>query len=294
MTIETDYKSLFPATAFDRRRFVSTSVGAAVGAGFAAAVQPVAAQTVIRTDLQGLVAGVVTIGDSRIPAYRAKPNGTGPSPTVLVVSEVFGVHEHIADLCRRLAKIGYYAIAPEFFIRQGDVKTGDMKQVFAVVSRVPDEQVMGDCEAAMTFAAVDGADTARSAITGFCWGGRIVWLYAARSSRLKCGAAWYGKLADTFNPQLQTTTAISIAPSLRAPVLGLYGQNDESIPQTSVDAMRAALAAPGATPSAQQSRIVVYPEAGHAFNADYRPSYVKSAADDGWKRMLEWFKAHGV
>ncbi|CAN5151991.1 dienelactone hydrolase family protein [soil metagenome] len=290
MSIETEYRSLFPETPFDRRRFMSTSVGV----GFAAAVQPVIAQTMITTDTQGLVAGVVSIGDSRTPAYRAKPVGSGPFPLVIVVSEIFGVHEHIADVCRRLAKVGYYAIAPEFFVRQGDVKTGEMSKVMAVVAQVPDTQVLADCDAAMAFAGVDGGDQARSAITGFCWGGRIVWLYSAQNPRVKAGVAWYGRLTDSFNAALNPTTALSIAAKVRAPVLGLYGGQDQGIPQDGIVKMKAALAAPDASPAAKKSEFVVYPEAGHAFNADYRPSYVKTAADDGWKRMLAWFKVNGV
>lgn len=289
--VEEELKSLLPDQKFDRRHFMR----AGIGIGFAAAVSPIAAQTQIKTDSTGLVAGPVQIasGKDSIPGYRAKPAQASKPAVVLVISEVFGVHEHIADLCRRLAKSGYYAIAPELFVRQGDVAhQATIKEVIDVVAQAPDAQVLGDLDACVAHAAGDGGDVARLAMTGFCWGGRIVWLYAAHSRSLKAGAAWYGRLNGSFNPALQPTNPIDIAASLNAPVLGLYGGKDEGITADSIERMRAALAQGGAP--ARASQIIVYPDAPHAFNADYRPSYRADAAQDGWRRMLAWFAKYGV
>ena len=265
------------------------------GTGFASAVQPIVAQTEIKTGDAGLVAGEVTVrvGNFKMPAYRAMPAGEGNPPVVLVVSEIFGVHEHIADVVRRFAQQGYLAIAPELFERQGDASSyiEIPKLIDEVVSRVPDAQVMADLDACVAWAGAQGGDVARTAVTGFCWGGRITWLYAAHNRALKSGVAWYGKLVGPINA-LQTTQPVDAAARLAAPVLGLYGGQDASIPQESVEAMKAALAAGNA--SAKQSRFVVYPDAPHAFHADYRPGYRKDAADDGWQRCLAWFKAHGA
>lgn len=257
-----------------RRAFVVSSLAT----GFALAVRPVTAQT-ITTDATGLVAGEVKIG--QMPAYSAKPEGKGPFPLILVVHEVFGVHEHIKDVCRRLAKAGYHAVAPELFARQGDVsKMTDIPKILELVNKVPDAQVFADLDATVAWAKAD-----KVGITGFCWGGRIVWLYAARSPKLKAGVAWYGRLSNAPNA-FQTKSALDVATELKAPVLGLYGGKDSGIPLAHVEMMRREIKAP--------SEIVVYPEAGHAFNADYRPSYVKSAADDGWARMLAFFKKQGL
>ena len=286
-----DLDSLLPARNYDRRAFVRT----ALGSGFAAAVLPAGAQTV-RTDSAGLVVGEVTIpvGNFQLPAYRAMPaHATGALPTVLVVSEIFGVHDHIADIARRFAKRGYLAIAPELFARQGDPGSyGEISKLIAeVIDKVPDAQVLGDLDACARWAAAHGGDGGRLAVTGFCWGGRIVWLYAAHNPSLKCGVAWYGRLAGESNA-LRPRQPIDLAAELRAPVLGLYGAQDQGIPLADVERMRAALAHGSA--AARRSQIHVYAEAGHAFNADYRASYVKSAADDGWRRCLAWFAAHGV
>jgi carboxymethylenebutenolidase len=289
--IEEELKSLLPDPKIDRRHFIRASVGI----GFAAAVAPIAAQTQIKTDTEGLIAGAVQIatGKDSIPGYRAKPAQVNKPAVVLVVSEIFGVHEHIADLCRRLAKAGYYAIAPELFVRQGDVAhQASIKEVIDVVARAPDAQVLGDLDACVAHAAADGGDVERLAITGFCWGGRIVWMYAAHSKSLKAGAAWYGRLTSGFNPALQPTNPIDVAARLQAPVLGFYGGQDDGIPQDSIERMRAALAQ-GGGPS-RASRIIVYPDAPHAFNADYRPSYRPEAAHDAWRRMLAWFAEQGV
>jgi len=286
-----DLDSLVPERRFNRRDFVCTTVGS----GFAAAVLPVTAQTVIQTDTEGLTAGAVTIpvGDFKMPAYRAMPAGKANAPVVLVVSEIFGVHEHIADVARRLAKQGYMAIAPELFVRQGDAKayTEISKLMSEVVGKVPDAQVMGDLDATVAWARAEGADTSRLGITGFCWGGRVVWLYSAHNPGLKAGVAWYGRLVGTPSP-LTPQHPLDLADKLHAPVLGLYGGQDQGIPLDTVDKMKTALA--NGSKAAKASQFVVYPEAGHAFHADYRPSYKREAAADGWARCLAWFKANGV
>jgi len=288
--IEQDVDSLAPSRGFNRRDFVRTSVGS----GFAAAVLPVTAQT-IKTDTNGLLAGEVTIpvGDFKMPAYRAAPAGKANAPVILVVSEIFGVHEHIADVARRFAKAGYFAVAPELFVRQGDAGSyGEISKLIAeVVSKVPDAQVMGDLDAATVWAKGQGADTSKLGVTGFCWGGRITWLFDAHSPGVKAGVAWYGRLVGANN-QLTPTNPIDLTGKLNGPVLGLYGGADQGIPQDTVEKMKAALASGDA--SAKKSEFVVYPDAPHAFHADYRPSYRKEAAEDGWKRCLAWFKANGV
>ena len=288
--LHADVDSLTPTRDFSRRDFVRTSVGS----GFAAAVLPVTAQT-IKTDTNGLTAGEVTIpvGDFKMPAYRAAPAGKANAPVILVVSEIFGVHEHIADVARRFAKAGYFAVAPELFVRQGDAGSyGEISKLMAeVVSKVPDAQVMGDLDAAATWAKGQGADTAKLGITGFCWGGRITWLFDAHNPGVKAAVAWYGRLVGTSNP-LTPANPIDLTAKLNAPVLGLYGGADQGIPQDTVEKMKTVLASGSA--AAKKSEFVVYPDAPHAFNADYRPSYRKEAAEDGWKRCLAWFKANGV
>jgi carboxymethylenebutenolidase len=285
---ESDLLSLVPTRDWNRRNFVVT----VLASGFALAVQPVSAQT-ITTDVQGLIAGEVKIPvkDGEIPAYRAMPAGGGPFPVALVVQEIFGVHEHIKDLCRRLAKSGYLAVAPELYARQGDVsRMKDIQEILStVVSKVPDAQVMGDLDAAAAWAAGTGeGDISRLAVTGFCWGGRITWLYAAHNPKVKAGAAWYGRLVGQTG-DLAPANPIDLASALTVPVLGLYGGADQGIPLDTVEKMRGALAA-----GKSGSEIVVYREAPHGFNADYRPSYRKDAATDGWTRMLAWFKRNGA
>jgi carboxymethylenebutenolidase len=231
------------------------------------------------------------VKDGEIPAYRAMPAGGGPFPVALVVQEIFGVHEHIKDLCRRLAKSGYLAVAPELYARQGDVsRMKDIQEILStVVSKVPDAQVMGDLDAAAAWAAGTGeGDISRLAVTGFCWGGRITWLYAAHNPKVKAGAAWYGRLVGQTG-DLAPANPIDLASALTVPVLGLYGGADQGIPLDTVEKMRGALAA-----GKSGSEIVVYREAPHGFNADYRPSYRKDAATDGWTRMLAWFKRNGA
>jgi carboxymethylenebutenolidase len=283
-----DLRSLLPETECSRRQFVVT----ALSAGFALAVQPVTAQT-ITTDATGLTAGEVKIpvADGEIPAYRAMPASGGPFPVALVVQEIFAVHEHIKDICRRFAKLGFLGVAPELYARQGDVtKIANINEILSkVVSKVPDTQVMSDLDAAVTWAQKSGkGNIDKLGVIGFCWGGRIVWLYAAHSPRLKAGVAWYGRLVGQAN-ELQPKNPIDVAAALKAPVLGLYGGADQGIPNETVEQMRQALKAAGG-----RSEIVLYPEAPHGFHADYRPSYRKEAAEDGWKRLQEWFKKHGV
>src|SRR5215471_8913799 len=279
--------SLLPPAALTRRGFVVTSLAAC----FALAVQPVSAETIV-TDSNGLTVGEVKIPVSggEIPGYRAMPAEGGPFPTVLVVHEVFGVHEHIQDICRRLAKAGYFAVAPLLYARQGDVtKLSDMQAIMNLVAKVPEPEVASDLDATVAWAGSTGkADTAKLGITGFCWGGRQVWLYAEHNPKVKAAVAWYGPLQ---RPKSETTPAnpVDQAAQLRVPVLGLYGGADAGIPKAQIQAMRDALKAAG-----NPSDIVVYPDTPHGFNADYRPSYRPEQAKDGWQRMLAWFKEHGV
>jgi carboxymethylenebutenolidase len=283
-----DLLSLMPKVDFTRRGFVVTSLAA----GFALSVQPVSAAT-ITTDSNGLEAGEVKIPvpDGQIPGYQAMPASGGPFPVVIVVQEIFGVHEHIKDICRRLAKLGYMAIAPEMYARQGDVsKIENIQEIISkVVSKVPDAQVISDLDATVAYAKSTGkGDTSRLGITGFCWGGRIVWLYAAHNPNLKAGVAWYGRL-KTEPDELHPKNPIDLVGELKAPVLGLYGGADQGIPVATVEQMLQALKAAG-----KPAEIVVYPDTPHAFYADYRPSYRKEQAEDGWKWMLAWFKKYGV
>jgi carboxymethylenebutenolidase len=259
--------------------------------GFAAAVRPVTATT-ITTGSTGLITGEVSIpsGDIHIPAWRAMPDHGILFPTVLVIHEIFGVHEHIKDLCRRLAKDGYLAIAPYLYAREGDVSNlSDVQELYAkVVSHVPDAQVMKDLDATVNWAGKNGSDTSRLAVTGFCWGGRTVWLYAAHTDAPRAGAAWYGRLTSAPTP-LQPKRPIDVASDLQFPVIGFYGGKDHSIPLEAVEAMRTAIEA------AHKSAVIhVYPEAQHGFNADYRPGYDETAAKDAWAKMLAFFKQQGV
>jgi carboxymethylenebutenolidase len=277
--------SLVPGRSVDRRTFLVTSLGA----GFALSMQPVMAQTVIKTDSDGLVAGEVQIPvkDGEMVAYRATPAGGKWSPVVLVISESFGVHEYIKDICRRLAKAGYCAIAPELFARQGDPrKYATIPEIYEnVINKVSDAQVMGDLDACAAWATKQGGDTDRLAIAGFCWGGRIAWLYAAHNPQLKAGIAWYGRLTGNVN-EMMPRHPMDITADLKAPVLGLYGGKDQGISLESVQQMEERLKS--GSQAARKSQIHVYADAPHAFHADYRPSYRKDEADDGWKRMLEW------
>ncbi|QKY01734.1 dienelactone hydrolase family protein [Janthinobacterium lividum] len=264
----------------------------ALGTGFAVAVLPVAAQNVIKTDSAGLVTGhmSVMVDGQAVPVYAAQPEGKTGLPVVLVISEIFGVHEHIADMARRFAKQGYLALAPDLFVRQGDpTKVASIPELMkGIIAKTPDAQVMTDLDAVVAWAKQNGGDTSRLGITGFCWGGRITWLYAAHNPAVKAGVAWYGRLVGEPNP-LQPSNPIDIAANLKVPVLGLYGGKDTGISQESIGKMKDALAKGG-----NPSEFVVYPDAGHAFNADYRPSYVAADAKDGYARCLAWFKSHGV
>jgi carboxymethylenebutenolidase len=270
-----------------RRAFVAGSLAA----GFALAVMPVSAETIV-TDSIGLVAGEVKIPvqGGEIPAYRAMPASGGPFATVLVVHEIFGVHEHIKDVCRRLAKSGYFAVAPLLFSREGDVsRVSDVPAIMKIVAKVPDSEVASDLDATVAWAKSTGrADTTKLGITGFCWGGREVWLYAAHNPALKAAVAWYGPLQTPVN-DMRPKNPIDLASQINVPVLGLYGGADQGISIAQIEQMRAALKAAG-----KRSEIVVYPDTPHGFNADYRPSYRPEAAKDGWKRMLAWFKENRV
>jgi carboxymethylenebutenolidase len=267
--------------------------------GFALAVAPIA-DTALATDAQGLEAGEVKIPTSagEIPAYRAFSTTGGKKrklPVLLVVHEIFGVHEHIKDLCRRFAKQGLFAVAPDLFARQGDAtKISDMKQLFRdIVAKAPDERVLGDLDATVAWAAKEPqADAARLAITGFCWGGRVTWLYAARQPALKAAVAWYGRLTGDKDP-LHPRHPLDVVDELKIPVLGLYGGQDQNIPLDSIGKMKAALQASN-NAAAQHCEFHIYPESGHAFAADYRPSYRKADAEDGFQRLHAWLKAHGV
>ena len=272
------------------RRF---ALQAALGVGYAAAALPVVAQTAIKTSAQGLVSGEVTIDVNgfKMPAYRSAPEGPGPWPVILVISEIFGVHEYIADVTRRLARMGYMAIAPELFVRQGDPSAyGEIAKLQSeVIAKVADAQVMGDLDATVAWAGQHGGDTRRLAITGFCWGGRITWLYAAHQPKVKAGIAWYGRLVGASTP-VTPQHPVELVAQLKAPVLGLYGGADTGIPLASVDTMKQALAQGSA--AAKASTFVVYPDIPHAFHADYRPSYREAAALDGWTRLQAWLQKY--
>jgi carboxymethylenebutenolidase len=269
----------------------------ALGLGYAASAMPLMAQTAVKTSSEGLIEGEVTIDVNgfKMPAYRSAPKGKTNLPVVLVISEIFGVHEYIADVTRRFAKAGYLAIAPELFVRQGDPSSyGEMGKLIAeVISKVPDAQVMADLDATVKWAGKNGGNADRAAITGFCWGGRITWLYAAHNPKLKAGVAWYGRVEGQTNAN-NPKHPVDLAVQLKAPVLGLYGGDDAGIPVTSVNNMKEvlALSASRGNKAAQASEFVLYPGAPHAFHADYRPSYRAAPATDGWNRALAWFKQH--
>jgi carboxymethylenebutenolidase len=269
----------------------------ALGLGYAAAAMPLIAQTAIQTSREGLIDGEVTIDVNgfKMPAYRSAPKGKSDLPVVLVISEIFGVHEYIADVTRRFAKAGYLAIAPELFVRQGDPSTyGEIAKLQAeIISKVPDAQVLADLDAAMNWASKNGGNANRAAITGFCWGGRITWLYAAHNPKIKAGVAWYGRMEGQTNA-ITPKHPIELVASLKAPVLGLYGGADTGIPVTSVNHMKEALtlAATKGNKAAKASEFVLYPDAPHAFHADYRASYRAAPAADGWSRAVAWLKQY--
>lgn len=282
-------KSLAPKSRFSRRDFVVTSITA----GFALAVQPVQAQTVITTDTNGLTVGPIEIpvSDGTIPGYYARPDGKGPYATVLVIHEAWGVHEHIQDVCRRLAKVGYFAVAPELFARQGNARTlTDMSQIMQqIINKVPDAEVASDLDATVAWARKDKtANTLKLGVTGFCWGGRQTWMYAAHNPKLKAAVSWYGFLSHPDSP-ITPKGPLDLAATINVPVLGLYGGADPNNPEAQVRQMEAKL-----KDAHKHCEFVTYPDAPHGFYADYRPSYRPEAAKDGWARMLAWFKTHGV
>jgi carboxymethylenebutenolidase len=280
------------STQFSRRGFAASGLVA----GFTLCTGPLNAATIV-TDANGLYAGevAVPVGDGMMPAFRARRHGKMSLPLVLIVQEVFGVHEHIRDICRRFAHLGYYAIAPSLYFRQGDPGKYDMNTVQQlmtdIVSKVPDSQVMSDLDAAVKFAGGDGADSRRLGITGFCWGGRIVWLYVAHNQSLKAGVAWYGQLRGPQPPNpLRPKFPLDLVNGINAPVLGFYGGQDKGIPGSDVEAMKTALARAGKL----KSKLQVFMDAGHGFFADYRPSYNEKDAKQGWSELLAWFRKYGV
>ena len=289
-----DFDSLLPGRAGDEGATRRTALKAALGVGYAAAALPVMTQTAIRTPAEGLTAGEISyeVNGFKVPAYRAAPAGKTNLPVVLVVHEIFGVHEYVADTARRFARAGYLAIAPQLYARQGDPSAFAevallMRQV---VAQVPDVQVMADLDGALKWAGANGGDVTRAGVTGFCWGGRITWLYSAHAP-VKAGVAWYGRLVGQGS-ELTPSHPVDVAAKLQGPVLGLYGAADTGIPLDTIDKMKSVL--DGGNASARASKFVVYPDAPHAFHADYRPSYRQGPAEDGWKQALEWFRKHGV
>ena len=294
-----EFDALLPGQSTEAGASRRTALKAALGVGYAAAAMPIMAQTAIKTPSDGLKTGETTyeVNGFKVPVFYAAPTGKTDLPVILVIQEIFGVHEYIADTARRFAQAGYLAIAPELYARQGDPsKYNEMAKLMTdIVAKVPDEQVMADLDGAVKWAGANGGDLAKVGITGFCWGGRITWLYAEKSSNVKAGVAWYGRLVGAPSA-LTPKHPLDLASSLKAPVLGLYGGQDGGIPVATVDQMKTALADAGSkgNAAAKASEFVVYPDAPHAFHADYRPSYRKEAADDGFKRAMAWFKAHGV
>jgi carboxymethylenebutenolidase len=286
--LDSQIKSLMPDADVSRRVFVVTGLTA----GFALAVQPVSAET-ITTDAAGIEAGEVKIPveDGEIPGYRAMPATGGPFATVIVIQEIFGVHEHIRDLCRRFAKLGYFAVAPALYAREGDVSAMSNIQdiITKVVSKVPDPQVATDIDSTVAWAKASGkADTARLGVTGFCWGGRQTWLYAIHNPDVKAAVAWYGPLGGKTD-ELRPKTVLEAVKDLKVPVLGLYGGADQGIPNADVEKMKDELKSGN-----KASEIVLYPDTPHGFHADYRPSYRPEQAKDGWMKLQDWFKKHGV
>ncbi len=297
--LKSDFDALLPGQSTEAGANRRTALKAALGVGYAASAMPIMAQTAIKTPSDGLKTDETTfeVNGFKVPAYFAAPEGKKNLPVVLVIQEIFGVHEYIADTARRFAKAGYLAIAPDLFARQGDARkyTETARLMSELVSKVPDAQVMSDLDGAVKWAGANGGNLKKVAITGFCWGGRITWLYAEQSKNVKAGVAWYGRLVGTSSG-LTPKHPLDLAAGLNAPVLGLYGGQDAGIPLTTVNQMKDAMAeaAGKGNKAAKASEFVVYPQAPHAFHADYRPSYRKEAAADGFQRALDWFKTHGV
>ena len=296
---KTDFDALLPGQSTEAGASRRTALKAALGVGYAATAMPIMAQTAIKTSADGLKTGSTTfeVNGFKVPVFYAAPAGKTNLPVILVIQEIFGVHEYIADTARRFAKAGYLAIAPDLYARQGDAAkyTEIAKLMSEVVAKVPDAQVMADLDGAIKWAGANGGNIKKAGITGFCWGGRVTWLYAQQSKNVKAGVAWYGRLVGAPSA-LTPQHPLELAGQLKAPVLGLYGGQDGGIPLTTVNQMKDALAEAGAkgNAAAKASEFVVYPQAPHAFHADYRPSYRKEAAEDGFKQALSWFKSHGV
>ncbi|MDP3137111.1 MAG: dienelactone hydrolase family protein [Burkholderiaceae bacterium] len=292
--LQADFNSLLPGSSTQQGASRRTAIKAALGIGYAAAAGQLMAQTAIKTPSEGLRTGeiVYEVNGFKVPAFVAAPLGKTGLPVILVIQEILGVHEYIADTARRFAREGYLAIAPELFARQGDPSSyNEMAKLLSeVVDKVPDTQVMADLDGAVAWAGANGGDAGRVGITGFCWGGRIAWLYAAHAP-IKASVAWYGRLVGESSA-MTPAHPVDIAASLKAPVLGLYGGDDAGIPLNTVARMKTALAA--GTAASRASEFVVYPEAPHAFHADYRPSYRQGPAEDGWQRALRWLRGHGV
>lgn len=294
-----DFDALLPGQSTTAGASRRTALKVALGVGYAATAMPIMAQTAIKTSAEGLTTGeaIYDVEGFSVPFFFAAPVGKSQLPVILVVQEIFGVHEYIADTCRRFAKAGYLAIAPELYARQGDpAKYTEMGKLMSeVVSKVPDAQVMKDLDGAVQWAGANGGNLKKVGITGFCWGGRITWLYAAQSPHIKAAVAWYGRLVG-IPSALTPKHPLDLAAELKAPVLGLYGGEDRGIPLTTINQMKEALAVAGSrgNMAAKASEFVVYRDAPHAFHADYRPSYRKEPAADGFARALAWFKSNGV
>ena len=287
--LTSDVIGLTKAAPFSRRGFMTAS--AAVAAGYTLAAGPVRAD-VIKTDTEGLDADetVISVADGQMPGYYARPKGKANAPVVLVAMEIFGLHEYIKDVTRRLAKLGALAVAPDYYYRKGTdlTKITDIPQLLPIVNSKPDAELLSDLDSTVAWAKSQGGDTSKLGIIGFCRGGRTVWEYAAHSSTLKAGAAFYGPLVDPPNPAWPKSPT-QLAPEMKAPVLGLYGEADTGIPVATVEAFKAALAE-----NKKTAEFKVYPAAPHGFHADYRPSYRKDAAEDAWSQMQAWFKKYGV
>jgi carboxymethylenebutenolidase len=284
-----DLNSLHPDVKFTRRGFIASTIAT----GFALSAGSAVAQTAIKTPEDGLEVGAtqISVQGGNMPAYFAAPKKAGRRATVIVVPEIWGMHEYQKDICRRLAKAGYYAVTLDPYFRKGELyKLTDIKEVLAAANSLEDTIMLADLDALVAWVEKQPkANAKKLGITGMCRGGRTVWMYTAHSMKVKAGVAWYGNLNAA--PPAMPLTPLDVADQLHAPVLGLYGGADQGIPLAMVERMRAALLAFGKD---KDSLIHVYPDMPHAFHADYRPTYRKEAADDGWKRMLAWFKKHGV
>jgi carboxymethylenebutenolidase len=287
--LTSDIIGLTRTAPLSRRGFMTASAAAA--AGYTLAAGPVRAD-VVKTDTDGLDAGDtrIKVSDGEMPGYFARPKGAANPPVVLVAMEIFGLHEYIKDVTRRLAKLGAFAIAPDYYFRK-DVdltKITEIPQLMPLVNSKPDAELLSDLDGTVAWAKSQGGDTGRLGIIGFCRGGRTVWEYAAHSGALKAGVAFYGSLVDPANPAWPKSPT-QLAPDMKAPVLGLYGEADQGIPVAQVEAMKAALAE-----AKKPAEFKIYPGAPHGFHADYRPSYRKDAADDAWNQMQAWFRKYKV